>query len=280
MVAPAGDPPHRAGVSHFALDFSVTAPRQHPLEVADDTFVIRALTPSIGGTWTNLNSMVIRGPEAVIVDTGMATTRDIWFEDVFSLVRPEEVRWIFVTHNDSDHSGNLLEALDLCPGAQVVTSHAESFRTNGSFKVPFERMRMVEEGQDFRLGGRTLRAVRPPVYDSPYTRGLYDPATRVYYSSDAFCAPNPEQPVDWVDEISEAVWKEETARFHHLSLCPWVAMCDERLLRGEVDRLASLDIATIVGAHSPPMRGSSVGKAFARMASLPSWKPSDPSSRA
>lgn len=258
-------------MSHFALDFSVQAPRQLPLEVARDTFVIRALTPSIGGTWTNLNAMVILGAEPVIVDTGMATARDIWFEDVLSLVEPEDVRWIFVTHNDSDHSGNLLEVLDRCPQARVVTSHAESFRTNGSFGVPFERMRMVEEGEDFQLGDRTFRAVRPPVYDSPYTRGLYDPATRVYYSSDAFCAPNPEEPVDWVDEIGESRWADEFARFHHLSLCPWVAMADPALLRAEVGKLASLDIGTIVGAHSPAMRGASVAKAFEWMAALPSW---------
>lgn len=260
-------------MSHFALDFSVAAPRQHPLEVAEDTFLIRALTPSIGGTWTNLNAMVILGREPVVVDTGMATTRDIWFEDLFSLVDPQEVRWIFVTHNDSDHSGNLLEALARCPNAQVVTSHAESFRTNGSFGVPFERMKLVEEGQDFRLGDRTFRALRPPVYDSPYTRGLYDPATRLYYASDAFCAPNPEEPVDWVDAIPEGRWAEEMARFHHLSLCPWVALADPALLRAEVDRLAALDLATIVSAHSPPMRGPSVAKAYERMASLPSWNP-------
>jgi len=29
-----------------------------------------------------------------------------------SLVEPRDVRWIFVTHNDSDHSGNLVEALE------------------------------------------------------------------------------------------------------------------------------------------------------------------------
>jgi flavorubredoxin len=259
-------------MSHFALDFSIPVPRQLPLEVANGTFVIRALTPSIGGTWTNLNAMVIHGAEPVVIDTGMATTRDLWFEDLFSLVSPDALRWIFVTHNDSDHSGNLLEALELCPNAQVVTSHAESFRTNGSFGVPFERIKLVEEEQDFQLGDRTFRAVRPPVYDSPYTRGLYDPATRVYYSSDAFCAPNPEVPVDWVDEIPEARWAEEFARFHHLSLCPWVAMSDPTMLRAEVGKLASLDIDIIVGAHSPAMRGASVAKAYEQMAALPGWR--------
>lgn len=260
-------------MSHFDIDFSVPAPRQHPLEIADDTFLIRALTPSIGGTWTNLNSMVIMGAEPVIVDTGMATTRDIWFEDVFAIVPPDEVRWIFVTHNDSDHSGNLLEALERCPNAQVVTSHAESFRTNGSFGVPFERMRMVGDGESFGVGDRVLRAVRPPVYDSPYTRGVFDASTGVYYASDAFCAPNPQEPVDWVHEIAPDAWAEGMARFHHVSLCPWISMVDEGLLRVEVDRLAALDIKVIAGAHSPPIGGDRVRDAFAQMVRLPSWTP-------
>ena len=120
----------------IAPDLSRPAPRQRPLEVASDTFVIRALTPSVGGSWTNLNSMVIRAAEPMIVDTGMVTNRETWFEDVFSLVSPDEVRWIFITHNDSDHAGNLVEALERCPNACVVSSHGESFRTAASFGIP------------------------------------------------------------------------------------------------------------------------------------------------
>jgi len=256
-------------VSLFDLDISLVPPRQLPLEVAPDTFVIRALMPSIGGTWTNLNSMVIRAAEPVIVDTGMVTSRETWFEDVFSLVPPDAVRWIFVTHMDTDHAGNLIEALDRCPNAALATSRAESFRMAASLGIPFERMTMVDNGQDFYVGDRVLRAVRPPVYDSPYTRGLHDPSTGVYYASDAFCAPNPVQPVDWVDEIDAQLWADSFARFHHTSLCPWVALADEQRFRREVDDLATLGIEVIVGAHSPAMRGASVPLALEQLARLP-----------
>ena len=257
-------------MSFLDIDFSQPAPRQLPLEVAPDTFLIRALSPSVGGTWTNLNSMVIRAAEPVIVDTGMVTSRDTWFEDVFSLLRPEEVRWIFVTHNDSDHSGNLLEALDRCPNAMVVTSPGESFRTWASFGVPFERMRMVDNGDSFDVGGRTLHAVRPPVYDSPYTRGLFDESTRVYYASDAFCAPMPEQPVDWVGEMPPQMWAESMARFHHVSLCPWITMVDRTRFEAEVKKLADLGMDVILSAHSPAIGKSSLNQAFRQMAGLPS----------
>lgn len=248
-------------------DYSLPIPRQRPLAVALDTFVIRALTPSVGGTWTALHSMVLRGAEPVIVDTGMLTHRETWFEDVFSLVEPDEVRWIFVTHLDTDHSGNVVEALARCPNASVVTSRGESFRVTASLGIPAERMRIVDEA--FEVGDRTLRAIRPPVYDSPYTRGLLDPTTGVYYAADAFCAPMPAGPVDWVDEIPPELWADGMARFHHVSLCPWVALVDRELYRREVDRLAGLDIKTIVGAHTPPLRGASVRRAFAELAKLP-----------
>ncbi len=260
-------------MSLFDIDFSKPAPRQLPLEVAPETFLIRALVPSLGGGWTNLNSMLIAGAEPVIVDTGIVTSRDIWFEDIFSLVRPDDVRWIFVTHNDSDHSGNLLEALERCPNAQVVTSPGESFRTWASFGVPFERMRMVDNGQSFEVGGRTLHAVRPPVYDSPYTRGLLDASTGVYYASDAFCAPMPPEPVDWVAEIPPQVWAETMMKFHHVSLCPWISLVDRTLFRAEVDKLASLGMDVIVGAHTPAIGPSSLSSAFEQLAALPSGVP-------
>jgi len=260
-------------MSHFIPDLSTPPPRQAPLEVAPETFVIRALTPSVGGSWTNLNSMVILGPEPMAVDAGMETHRDSWFEDVFSLVAPEELRWIFLTHLDCDHSGNLVEALERCPNAQVISSRGESFRVNASLGVPYERMRMVDNGESFEIAGRRLQVVRPPVYDSPYTRGLLDHSTSVYYASDAFCAPIPGDPVDWVDEIADEEWADGMARFHYGSLCPWVALVDRALYRREVERLAGLGMTTIVSGHSPAIRGASVQRALELLAGLPDAVP-------
>lgn len=264
-------------MSLFGPGGDTPAPRQLPLEIAPRTFLIRALTASVGGTWTNLNSMVILAAEPIIVDTGIVTGRDIWFEDVFSLVPADEVRWIFVTHNDSDHSGNMIEALERCPNARLVTSHGESFRTVASFGVSLERMEMVNSGESFSVGDRDLLALRPPVYDSPYTRGLFDPVTRVYYASDAFCAPMPEEPVDWAEEMPPAFWEERMARFHHSSLCPWISLVDKVAFGREVDKLAALDVSVLASAHSPAIGRSAVARAFAQMAALPDAVMPDPS---
>lgn len=243
--------------------------RQPPLEIATDVFLLRGIyrTESMS---TNLNSMLIRGSEPVLVDTGMGIHREQWFEDIAALVPPGAVRWIFVSHDDFDHTGNLLEALQRFPDAMLVVNRASSWRTANSFGIPEARIRTVVEGEEFTLGERKFRALRPPVYDSPYTLGLFDAASRVYYASDAFCAPMPVDPVDCVDEMPDSAWAEGMALYHQNSLCPWIGLVDPVRFRAEVDRLAALGPALIAGAHTPLIAERSLQRALELMAGLPS----------
>lgn len=250
------------------------AARQEPLEVAPDTFLIRAAQLALGGSLSSgFHSLLIRGAEPVVVDTGMITHRSSWFEDLFALVEPDDVRWLYLTHDDVDHAGNLVEALARCPNARVVTSWAASGRTSAAFGIPPERIRTVDHGEPFDVGDRTLRAFRPPVYDSPYTRGLLDPTTRVYHAADAFCTPMPAEPVDRVDEIPARMWEDGMALFHHGSLSPWLSLVDAARFRTEVEELAGIGAEVIVGAHTPVIPASSIARAFELLAALPSADP-------
>lgn len=245
--------------------------RQPPLEVAPETFLVRANQHSLGGSVsTSMNSLVIRAAEPVIVDTGMVTDRAPFFEDVFSLVDPDDVRWIFLTHDDDDHSGNLVEALERCSNAMVVMSWAARGRTCAAFGIPHERVRTVDHEQGLDVGDRTLQALRPPVYDNAYTRGLFDPTTRVYFAADAFCAPMPAEPVDRVDEMPAQMWAEGFALFHHNSLCPWIKMVDTAKYEAEVAKLAAVGAEVITSAHGPTITATSLDRAFDLLAGLPS----------
>ena len=51
------------------------------------------------------------------------------------------------------------------------------------------RWRWVGDGESFDAGDRTMLAVRPPLYDSPTTRGLFDTTTGVYWASDCYSTP-------------------------------------------------------------------------------------------
>ncbi|WP_019877063.1 MBL fold metallo-hydrolase [Sporichthya polymorpha] len=201
-----------------------------------------------------LNSMVIRGREPVIVDTGEAANRERWFEDVFSLVEPEDVRWLFISHDDADHTGNLHELMDRCPNATLVINWFMVERMGGGLStIPPSRWRWVSDGESLDVGDRVLQAVRPPVFDAPTTRGLYDPVTGVYWGSDTFATPML-APVPVVDEFDQDFWFEGIATFGQY-VSPWLLLADERRWQATVDRVAALDPTVVVGCHTPAVMG-------------------------
>jgi flavorubredoxin len=205
--------------------------------------------------------MVIRSAEPVVVDTGMAEHREQFLADVFSLVEPDDVRWLYISHDDVDHTGNLNALMDACPNATVVVNWFMVERMGASLAVTPDRWRWVGDGESFYVGDRRLHAVRPPIFDSPTTRGLYDPNTGVYWASDAFATPMP-APVRDVAELDADFWRDGMATFDRY-ISPWLDLVDEAKFQRSVDRIERLSPTTIAGCHTPAIHGSRVIAALA-----------------
>ena len=134
-----------------------------PLEIAPETFLIQQVQPACGQPlFVYINSLVIRGQEPVIVDTGTPANRTQWLEEVFTLVAPEDVRWIYLSHDDVDHTGNLDQVMEACPNATLVCTWAMVERHTNCFNFPLDRCRWLNEGEAFDAGDRQLVARRPP----------------------------------------------------------------------------------------------------------------------
>jgi len=142
-----------------------------PVKVAADTYVIHQVQPALGQPlFVYINSMVILGEEPVIVDTGTPANRKQWLADVFSLVEPEDVRWVFLSHDDVDHTGNLDQVMTACPNAKLVCNWSMVERHTNCFNFPLDRCRWIMHEESFSIGDRTLHAVRPPVFGSKSPR--------------------------------------------------------------------------------------------------------------
>jgi flavorubredoxin len=244
-----------------------------PERIAPDTWLIHSVQPALGQPlFVYLNSLVILGSEPMIVDTGTIANREQWLKDVFSLVEPEDVRWIFLSHDDVDHTGNLDETLSACPNAQLVCNWAMVEPHTNCFDFPLPRCRWVMDGESLDIGDRTLLALRPPVFDSPTTRGLYDPTTGVYWAVDTFATPLPD-PQLGVADLDPEFWDFGLAMFALGAVSPWLSLVDETKYGRYVDKVQSLDISTIACCHSPVIEGSFIDRAFARVRELPSLPP-------
>jgi hypothetical protein len=117
------------------------------------------------------------------------------------------------------------------------------------------------------LADRRLIAVRPPTFACPTTRGLYDSATGVYWSSDAFGTPVPEA-VDSVADLNPAWWYEASMAYSSL-LSPWHCVVDREKFGSWIDRIAGLPPTMIASARGPALVGRSVELALEAMRRLP-----------
>lgn len=236
-----------------------------PLHLAGDAWLVRSLPDAglfdgRGPVRVHANAMVLTDGEPVLVDTGSPTARADYWAQVEDLLDPSEVRWVFLSHDDVDHRGGLTEVLGRCPAATVVAGQRLIHRLAEAVSLPAGRCRWVEDGDVFVAGDRPLLAVRPPAYDAPTTRGLFDAATGVYWGADCFGTPVPAD-IDDVADLDDDVWVEGFTAFH-LLLSPWITDVDPIRWRQAVGRVASLGATTIASAHGPVIRGPRVGRAL------------------
>jgi flavorubredoxin len=166
------------------------APHTEPQRIAEDTFLIPNLVPAEPGTFVFVNTLVILAEEPVVVDTGAPLHREQWLDAVSQVVDPTDVRWVFLSHDDGDHLGNMHAILDRAPNAKVVANFFSNERAalEPDRALPIDRQVWLEEGTSFDAGDRRLHLFRPPIFDGPTTRGLYDERTGVMWAVDSFAA--------------------------------------------------------------------------------------------
>jgi flavorubredoxin len=248
-----------------------TVLRTSPHQVSADSWLIPTLAEAPAGGYIGAHSLVIRGREPVIVDTGCALARDLWAPQVFSVVEPEDVRWIFLSHTDHDHVGNLELVLERCPNATLVASFGIVGHLSGDRDLPLDRMRWLDPGDALDIGDRTLRVVRPPMFDAPNTRGLYDPKDRLLWAVDSFGALFPGAVYD-ADDVPTELYDGSFAALNSWNT-PWLEWVDRERYARHVDTTASLDLDVVVSAHGPALRGNRIADAFRRTLELAAAPP-------
>lgn len=243
-------------------------PTVAPQEIAPETFLIPQLTAPAEGVFIPVSSLLIRGAEPVIVDTGAPIHRDEWLDKVFSLVDPEDVRWIFLSHDDGDHIGALPQVLDRCPNATLIGNFFIAERLGLEFELPLERMRWLQPGESWDAGDRTLHLFKPPVFDSPTTRGLYDSSTSAMWIVDSFASMiTGEEALCDARDIPRDLYDETFTLFNSL-ISPWHAWLDVAAYSRHVDEIEAIGATVIASAHGGVHTGAAVGEAFDRVRSM------------
>jgi len=238
-------------------------PVTEPVQLAPDTFLITNMAQLGPSEFLPVNSMLIRGEQPIIVDTGAPIHRKLWLDQVFNLVDPEDVRWVFLSHDDGDHTGALHDVLDLAPNATLVTNFFATDRLALERPLPLRRIIWREPTEYFDAGDRRLRLVLPPIFDGPTTRGLVDESTGVMWAVDSFAALAPGV-VHHVEDIPKNMYDETFALVNSL-ISPWHQWLDPVRYNRHVDGVEAHRPRVVATAHGPVLTGSAIHDAFDRV---------------
>ncbi len=231
----------------------MNAPTMFPTRrVAADTDLLPAWMPVPGFGVLPVNSYVVHAEQPVLIDTGLAALREGFVTGLRAALDPAALRWIWITHADADHVGNLSAVLAAAPQARVVTNYLGMGKLQMQ-GIPPERCWLLNPGQSLDVGDRHLWAVAPPVFDAPETTAAFDARTGVLFSADCFGALLP-QAFDTADEVEAGVLAQGMLGWAVVD-APWLARLDRGKWRDSLGAVARLAPRVVLSSHLPPAQG-------------------------
>ena len=232
----------------------------HVSRPAPDVVALTEGAPIPGLGVLPVNAYVLQAEQPVLIDTGLPASRPDFLAALWSVVDPADLRWIYLTHPDRDHTGSLAEVLAAAPQAKLVTTFMGMGIASLEFEIPPDRVYLLNPGQSLDVGDRRLTAFRPPVYDSPATTGISDSLTGTCFTSDCFGAPLASPDVVAVDDIAAIPADDLVAgqRMWVTADSPWVSGVDRSRFRASLEPLRALDPPLVLSTHLPPARGAIV----------------------
>lgn len=196
---------------------------------------------------TTYNSYFIDAEKKTIIETSKESFRDTYLDKVKRVCDPAEIEYIIFNHTEPDHSGNLVNLLDIAPRATVVGSgQALNYLTEITGRQ-FKSLK-VKDGDSLDLGNMTLRFIGAPNLHWPDTMYTYLEEEKILFTCDSFGAHfcHDELFDDLVGDY------EDSFRYYFdVILKPF-----SKFMLKAIEKIKPLEIDIIATGHGPVLRSN------------------------
>lgn len=217
------------------------------IEIISSYFTV----PTMG--FLPINAFVIKAKEPILIDTGMATESEAFMAKLNATLDLKDLKWIWITHDDCDHVGNLQQILEAAPHAKIIGNSLAIMRMSTAWQIPLERTHWLNPGESIQIGDRKLTALRPPLFDNPTTIAVFDEKSQSLFSGDFFGAII-SQAAENVDALDERQLLEGMLNWTSLD-CPWVHLLEQNNFKAMLNKIQQMNVKSIFSSHLPPAEG-------------------------
>lgn len=237
----------------------------HTFRIGEDVTVFNDHLEVPGLGFLPVNAFLLHAREPVVVDTGLGLPNRDFVASLSAVMDPTEIRWIWLTHPDRDHTGGLFALLEAAPNARLITTFLGVGLMSCGEPLPLDRVYLLNPGQRLDVGDRTLHAFRPALFDSPATVGFFDDRSKIVFSSDCFGAPlaTPELAESEDARAVPAAALREAQLLWATVDSPWVHGVDTESFRKTIGATPVGEAQTVCSTHLPPASG--LGAEFGAM---------------
>ncbi len=199
--------------------------------------------------------VILNEGRPIIIDCGSHIHRDNVMRELEEVLDGATPEWVFLTHSELPHSGNLQRIAEKWPDIQVKVSNVLLSYIEIAPVIPLNQISAAKPGSTLTVGHRTLIFVDALLKDQPGSQWIYDPKTGVLFTGDGFGYYHPAEQTDkFSDEIEGGIQTEQFTPYHHnaFRFLRWV---QPQKFNTDLDKLFhDYDVKAIAPIHGSAIR--------------------------
>jgi flavorubredoxin len=152
-----------------------------------------------------------------------------------------------MNHAEPDHAGAIPYLMNVNSKAKLVTTSRGAKMAQIYYKVPEERLKIVSNGEEISLGGKTLKFIEAPMLHWPETMFTYLEEDKILFPCDFFGSHLSKEIYD--DEAEDLIVHAQ--RYFGEIMMPFRAAAKKAL-----EKIGNLEISIIAPSHGPIHRNT------------------------
>lgn len=189
------------------------------------------------------NSYLIEDEKTVVMDTVDSRYTKEWIQKLKAQVKEKTIDYLVVSHVEPDHSGSIVELMNMYPEMILVGNTKTFVMLEQFFGYNLkEHAIVVKEGDTLSIGSHTLQFYMAPMVHWPEVMVTYEISEKILFSADAFgkFGSLEKSDDDWACE----------ARRYYFNIVGKYGVPVQALLK----KVAGLDISCICPLHGPILK--------------------------
>jgi anaerobic nitric oxide reductase flavorubredoxin len=168
---------------------------------------------------TTYNAYLIQDDKTALIDTVKVGFSDELQRNVSEIVDPEKLDYIIVNHVEMDHSSSLPLMAKHCKNAQIISSERGKDALIEHYGHDFDGVKTVKNGDELKLGSRTLKFIEAPMLHWPDSMFTYIVEDHFLLPNDAF-GQHLATGERFDDQVDQHILMEEAAKYYANILMP------------------------------------------------------------